>query len=145
MTDAAEREMLYDLVRRFAREQIAPHVTAWDEAGEFPRQLYRQAAELGLLGIGYPEELGGTAATHGLRAALWLALQELIAPAWQQRFDLQAQQHRRRDGEDHPARTEAVGIGEQLHTLIVLQHTTDRLPAAHGIAQTLGQTQADQL
>ena len=74
MTDAAEREMLYDLVRRFAREQIAPHVTAWDEAGEFPRQLYRQAAELGLLGIGYPEELGGTAATHGLRAALWLAL-----------------------------------------------------------------------
>ncbi len=74
MTDAAEREMLYDLVRRFAREQIAPHVTAWDEAGEFPRQLYLQAAELGLLGIGYPEELGGTAATHGLRAALWLAL-----------------------------------------------------------------------
>ncbi|AIJ46293.1 acyl-CoA dehydrogenase family protein [Comamonas testosteroni] len=74
MTDAAEREMLYDLVRRFAREHIAPHVTAWDEAGEFPRQLYRQAAELGLLGIGYPEELGGTAATHSLRAALWLAL-----------------------------------------------------------------------
>ena len=46
MTDATEREMLYDMVRRFAREHIAPHVTAWDEAGEFPRQLYRQAAEL---------------------------------------------------------------------------------------------------
>ena len=74
MTDATEREMLYDMVRRFAREHIAPHVTAWDEAGEFPRQLYRQAAELGLLGVGYPEELGGTSATHGLRAALWLAL-----------------------------------------------------------------------
>lgn len=74
MTDATERDMLYDMVRRFAREHIAPHVTAWDEAGEFPRQLYRQAAELGLLGIGYPQELGGTVATHGLRAALWLAL-----------------------------------------------------------------------
>ena len=74
MTDAADREMLYDTVRRFATEYIAPHVTAWDEAGEFPRELYRQAAELGLLGLGYPEHLGGTPATHGLRAALWLAL-----------------------------------------------------------------------
>ncbi|MDR2297091.1 MAG: acyl-CoA dehydrogenase family protein [Comamonas sp.] len=74
MTDAADREMLYDTVRRFATEHIAPHVTAWDEAGEFPRELYAQAAELGLLGIGYPEHLGGTPATHGLRAALWLAL-----------------------------------------------------------------------
>lgn len=74
MNDAADREMLYDLVRRFAVEQIAPHVTAWDEAGEFPHQLYRQAAELGLLGIGYPEALGGTPATYSLRAALWLAL-----------------------------------------------------------------------
>ena len=83
---------------------------------------------------------------HALdHAALWLALQELVAPARQQGLDLQAQQHRRRDGEDHPARTEAVGIGEQLHAVIVLHHTTDRLPAAHGIAQTLGQTQADQL
>ncbi|MDR0214598.1 MAG: acyl-CoA dehydrogenase family protein [Comamonas sp.] len=74
MTDAADREMLYDTVRRFATEHIAPHVTTWDEAGEFPRELYAQAAELGLLGIGYPEHLGGTPATHGLRAALWLAL-----------------------------------------------------------------------
>lgn len=74
MTDAADREMLYDTVRRFATEYIAPYVTAWDEAGEFPRELYSQAAELGLLGLGYPEPLGGTPATHGLRAALWLAL-----------------------------------------------------------------------
>ena len=74
MTDVADREMLYDTVRRFATEYIAPYVTAWDEAGEFPRELYSQAAELGLLGLGYPEPLGGTPATHGLRAALWLAL-----------------------------------------------------------------------
>ena len=73
-SDMSERDMLYDMVRRFATEEIAPHVTAWDEAGEFPRQLYRQAAKLGLLGIGYPQELGGTPATHSLRAALWIAL-----------------------------------------------------------------------
>ena len=74
MHEPTEREMLYDMVRRFASEQIAPHVTDWDEAGEFPRQLYLQAAELGLLGIGYPEEWGGTPASRSLRSALWIAL-----------------------------------------------------------------------
>ena len=74
MHEPTEREMLYDMVRRFASEQIAPHVTEWDEAGEFPRSLYQQAAELGLLGIGYPEEWGGTPASHSLRSALWISL-----------------------------------------------------------------------
>ena len=65
MTDAELREArtaLADLVERFARTEIAPHVTEWDAAGEFPRALYRRAAELGLLGMGYPEEFGGTPA-----------------------------------------------------------------------------------
>lgn len=47
-------------VRRFVEREVAPHVDAWDEAGEFPRALYRRAAALGLLGLGYPEALGGT-------------------------------------------------------------------------------------
>ncbi len=46
-------------VTRFVNERIKPHVNDWDEAGEFPRDLYRQAGELGLLGLGYPEEYGG--------------------------------------------------------------------------------------
>jgi acyl-CoA dehydrogenase len=37
-------------------------VPAWKEAGQFDRSLYKQAAELGLLGLGYPEHLGGTPA-----------------------------------------------------------------------------------
>ena len=61
-------------MRRFAREQIAPYVTQWDDAGEFPRELYRQAAALGLLGLGYPQALGGTPASSGLRATLWVEL-----------------------------------------------------------------------
>lgn len=65
------REALADTVRRFARDEVAPHAEAWDEAGEFPRGLYRRAGELGLLGIGYPEALGGTPAPHALRTALW--------------------------------------------------------------------------
>ena len=63
-----------DTVRRFAEREIAPHATAWDEAGEFPRALYAQAASLGLLGLGYPETLGGTPASWRLRNAVTLAL-----------------------------------------------------------------------
>ncbi len=36
-----------------------PYATAWDEAGEFPRELYAKAAEIGLIGLGFPEEFGG--------------------------------------------------------------------------------------
>ena len=63
-------ETLSDNVKRFTLERIAPHVAAWDEAGEFPRELYREAAALGLLGLGYPEALGGTPAPFALRNAL---------------------------------------------------------------------------
>lgn len=63
-----------DAVRRFAEREIAPHATAWDEAGEFPRGLYTQVADLGLLGLGYPEALGGTPASWRLRNAVTLAL-----------------------------------------------------------------------
>ena len=57
-----EHEAFRDGVRAFVEREIAPHVHAWDEAGTFPRALYRRAAEVGLLGIGYPEEYGGTPA-----------------------------------------------------------------------------------
>lgn len=49
-------------VRSFVAREITPHVDAWDEAGSFPRELYRKAAQAGLLGVGFPEELGGTPA-----------------------------------------------------------------------------------
>ncbi len=45
--------------RRFAERHIAPHGAAWEEDEEFPVALYRTAAEAGILGVGYPEELGG--------------------------------------------------------------------------------------
>jgi acyl-CoA dehydrogenase len=58
----SEHEAFRDGVRAFVEREIAPNVTAWDEAGTFPRELYLRAAQLGLLGIGYPEEYGGTPA-----------------------------------------------------------------------------------
>ena len=64
-----QRGALTEAVRRFALAEIAPFVTEWDDAGMFPRRLYTQAAELGLLGLGYPEHLGGTPAPWLLRMA----------------------------------------------------------------------------
>jgi acyl-CoA dehydrogenase len=57
-----EHEIFRDSVRAFVGREIAPHVQAWDEAETFPRELYARAAQLGLLGLGYPEEYGGTPA-----------------------------------------------------------------------------------
>ena len=64
------------VLRRFVAREIAPHAAAWDEAGTFPRELYAQAAEVGLLGLGFPEEYGGVAGAdsfHRLIASLELA------------------------------------------------------------------------
>jgi len=57
-------------VRRFVEREILPHAAAWDEAGGFPRELYEKAAAAGLLGVGFPEEYGGTPADHFYRLIL---------------------------------------------------------------------------
>ncbi len=46
-------------VRAFVTREIEPHVAAWDEEGKFPRELHRRAADIGLIGLGFPEEYGG--------------------------------------------------------------------------------------
>jgi acyl-CoA dehydrogenase len=45
--------------RRFAQAHIAPRGAEWEEAEEFPTELYRTAAAAGITGIGYPEAIGG--------------------------------------------------------------------------------------
>jgi acyl-CoA dehydrogenase len=58
-------------VRRWAEREVAPHALAWEEAEEFPRALYARAAEAGVLGLSYPEELGGAGGdlSHAVVAA----------------------------------------------------------------------------
>src|ERR1700759_5772062 len=58
----AEHEAFRDVMRRFVQKEIEPFAHEWDEAGEFPRALYRKAAGIGLLGLGFPEEFGGVPA-----------------------------------------------------------------------------------
>src|SRR5688500_2203509 len=50
---------LRDLVRRFTQAEIVPHLPDWERAGEVPRDLHRKAAAVGLLGLAYPENVGG--------------------------------------------------------------------------------------
>ncbi len=62
-------------VRRFAERAVAPHAGRWEEDEEFPRALYDEAAAAGVLGIGYPEALGGGGGDLG---HLLVASDELI-------------------------------------------------------------------
>lgn len=55
-----EHVLLRKAVRDMVTREILPHINDWEEQGEIPRKMYDQAGKLGFLGIGYPEELGGT-------------------------------------------------------------------------------------
>jgi acyl-CoA dehydrogenase len=70
----AEHEAFRHAIRRFVTKEIEPYATQWDEAGEFPRELYLKAGEIGYLGLGYPEEYGGVACDRFMTI---LAMQEL--------------------------------------------------------------------
>ncbi len=55
-----EHVQFRDTVRDWVSREIAPHARDWDEAGGFPRELYKKASALGILGLDYAEEHGGT-------------------------------------------------------------------------------------
>ena len=54
-----EQQQLRRSVREFAEGEIAPHVMEWDEASHFPLEIMPKLAEMGLLGIIFPEQYGG--------------------------------------------------------------------------------------
>jgi alkylation response protein AidB-like acyl-CoA dehydrogenase len=54
-----EQEQLRKEVRAFAEREIAPHVMEWDEKSEFPHGVVKKLGEMGLLGVIFPEALGG--------------------------------------------------------------------------------------
>src|SRR5260221_8656867 len=56
----AEHEAYREVVRRFVEKEIEPYAHEWDEAGGFPRVSYEKAAAIGVLGLGFPEQYGGT-------------------------------------------------------------------------------------
>ena len=76
MAVSAEREAIVQVVRDFADAEIRPHVMEWDEAQQFPREVFRKLGELGFLGVLFPEEYGGAALSYGDYVAI---VEELAA------------------------------------------------------------------
>ncbi len=56
----AEHREWQKQLRRFFDKEIIPYADDWDEAGQVPGELWHKAAQMGILGLGYPEEFGGT-------------------------------------------------------------------------------------
>ena len=55
----AEQKAIRQAAREFAEHEIRPHVMEWDEAQQFPRDVFRKLGELGFLGTIFPEKYGG--------------------------------------------------------------------------------------
>jgi len=73
-TLSAEQQMIRDLCRDFAAAEIKPHAEEMDRSGEFPYAIVGKMAELGLLGLPFPEEYGGAG---GDFLSYCLALEEI--------------------------------------------------------------------
>jgi acyl-CoA dehydrogenase len=58
-----EQLALRESAKAFANKEIVPHLQEWEDAGEVPRSLHRAAAKLGFLGLGVPENMGGSGGT----------------------------------------------------------------------------------
>ena len=57
--DTAERRQLRELTRAFVTREVLPYLDGWERAGEVPRDLHLSAGRIGLLGVGFPEAVGG--------------------------------------------------------------------------------------
>ena len=71
-----DQEALRREIRDFAAREILPNVLRWDEASEFPHDVVKQLGQMGLLGIIFPPELGGSGLGY---TDYMLAIEELSA------------------------------------------------------------------
>jgi len=55
-----EQQQLRKSVREFAEREILPHVMEWDEESHFPLEIIHELGKLGLMGVIFPAELGGS-------------------------------------------------------------------------------------
>jgi hypothetical protein len=76
MSGPAEHDEIREAVRRYAREQLAPHAARWDRDKEFPRAALKGLAAMGLYGIAIPDEWGGAGLDY---TAMAIACEEIAA------------------------------------------------------------------
>ncbi|MCF6216625.1 MAG: acyl-CoA dehydrogenase family protein [Emcibacter sp.] len=55
-----EQEMIQDMAREFARNELAPHAAEWDKTGELPMDVLHHMGQLGLMGMTVPEKWNGS-------------------------------------------------------------------------------------
>jgi len=70
-----EQRLLRRTVRDFAEAELRPHSREWDEKQEFPREVFTKLGELGLMGVTWPAEYGGS----GLTTVDWAIVMEELA------------------------------------------------------------------
>ena len=70
-----EQQLLKKTVRDFAEAEIRPHSREWDEKQEFPREVFGKLAELGLMGVAWPTEYGGS----GMSTLDWAIVMEELS------------------------------------------------------------------
>lgn len=57
--ETPERRALREMVTSFTEKEVVPHLPGWEDACEVPREMHKKAADAGLLGVAFPEEVGG--------------------------------------------------------------------------------------
>ena len=75
-----EHELIRQTVKRFCKEEIAPFAEKWDQAGTFPRELFKRAANLGLFGIRIDPQWGGSGLDWWASAAYLEAMAHSDSP-----------------------------------------------------------------
>jgi alkylation response protein AidB-like acyl-CoA dehydrogenase len=55
-----QQQMIADMIRRYGEERLRPVVMQYDESQEFPRDVFRELGEMGLMGVLVPEQYGGS-------------------------------------------------------------------------------------
>jgi len=83
-----EHRMIARMVREFAEKEIAPRAEEIDATDQFPDDLFRRMGELGILGIPFPEEYGGSGGDY---TSMVLALEEVARVSGSMAITLDAQ------------------------------------------------------
>ncbi len=83
-----EHRMIRRMVREFAEKEIAPRAEEIDETDQFPEDLFRRMGELGIIGLPFPEEYGGSGGSY---TSLVIALEEIARVSGSMAITLDAQ------------------------------------------------------
>ena len=83
-----EHRLIRRMVREFAEKEIAPRAEEIDETDQFPDDIFRRMGELGIIGLPFPEEYGGSGADY---TSMVIALEEIARVSGSMAITLDAQ------------------------------------------------------